>query len=504
MGVSHSKRLANTTLFKPKEYTIQARVGEQIPLTAHIIPYTKTLGKEAIELYESTQNKKALPWQQNLLNDILAIDDNGLYIHQTYGFSVPRRNGKSEVIEIRCLWGLVNGESIYFTSHRQDLASYFFEKMVQYLSEAGYELDKDYFIVRTAGKEEITFNADLGSGRLRFKSRTTRGALGQGYDVLIVDEAQEYTEDQETALKYIVTDSANSQIIMCGTPPTAVSVGTVFTQYRKFVLSTQTFGSGWAEWSLQNAVEDITNTDYWYLTNPSLGYFLTERNILKETTSNPMDFNIQRLGVWMEFDLKSIISLAEWNACRVDRIPALLNDYYLGIRFSPEAENPNVCLSIAIRTKTRIEGRYKIFTECIDCRPFIEGLNWLVPYISNDKVKEIYYDGQLGQKALEELCRDLKISKKLHEIKVREVVYANVSYEQAIISKSTIHKEQPSVTQVITATEHRQIGSNGGYGFRCLKEGADISIMNSIILAHYGCSEAQKEKNKPKKQKIIT
>ena len=68
------------------------------------------------------------------------------------------------------------------------------------------------------------------------------------------DEAQEYTADQETALKYIVTDSKNPQTIMCGTPPTAVSAGTVFVKLRQLILSGESEDAGWAEWSVISTI----------------------------------------------------------------------------------------------------------------------------------------------------------------------------------------------------------------------------------------------------------
>ena len=45
---------------------------------------------------------------------------------------------------------------------------------------------------------------------INFRTRSSKGGLGEGYDLLVIDEAQEYTTDQETALKYIVTDSKKS------------------------------------------------------------------------------------------------------------------------------------------------------------------------------------------------------------------------------------------------------------------------------------------------------
>ncbi len=53
--------------------------------------------------------------------------------------------------------------------------------------------------------------------------------------MLIIDEAQEYTIDQESSLKYVILASKNTQVIMLGTPPTAVSHGTVFQKLRKIL-----------------------------------------------------------------------------------------------------------------------------------------------------------------------------------------------------------------------------------------------------------------------------
>ena len=94
---------------------------------------------------------------------------------------------------------------------------------------------------------------------------------GEGFDLLVIDEAQEYTTEQESALKYTVTDSSNPITIMCGTPPTPVSNGTVFTNYRKTCLFGKGKYSGWAEWSVSEEKE-IDDVEAWYNSNPSMGY----------------------------------------------------------------------------------------------------------------------------------------------------------------------------------------------------------------------------------------
>jgi hypothetical protein len=58
---------------------------------------------------------------------------------------------------------------------------------------------------------------------------------------------------------------------------------------------------------------------------------------------------------------------------------------------------------------------------------------------------------------------------------------------------------QPSLTQIVSNCERRVIGSNGGYGYRSILEGADVSLLDSAILAHWLCAQ-----NKPAKRQKIT
>ena len=94
-----------------------ARLGRQTPTQALVLPYDETKGGEAVELYEQG-GRTAMDWQKVLLYDMMAVDDDGLWVHSKSGLSVPRRNGKSEVDKMRELWGLFHGEHILHTAHR--------------------------------------------------------------------------------------------------------------------------------------------------------------------------------------------------------------------------------------------------------------------------------------------------------------------------------------------------------------------------------------------------
>ena len=65
-----------------------------------IAPYQKTLSDEAVKFYERT-GLSCYEWQKNLLDPIMAGDEDGLWVHQKFGYVIPRRNGKTEVIYIK-------------------------------------------------------------------------------------------------------------------------------------------------------------------------------------------------------------------------------------------------------------------------------------------------------------------------------------------------------------------------------------------------------------------
>ncbi|MCD7906162.1 MAG: hypothetical protein LUH04_00380, partial [Clostridium sp.] len=106
--------------------------------------------------------------------------------------------------------GLQQGESILHTAHRTTTSHAARERLCSLLDKVKIE----YKAIRATGRENIRLAA--GEGRLEFRTRSSKGGLGEGFDLLVIDEAQEYTNDQESALKYVVTDSRNPQILFCG------------------------------------------------------------------------------------------------------------------------------------------------------------------------------------------------------------------------------------------------------------------------------------------------
>lgn len=467
--------------------------GRQSPTNSVTLPYQETCGQAAIDLYEST-GRRAQEWQKLLVYHILAGNKDGLWTHTKYGYSVPRRNGKNEIAAIRELYGLKHGERILHTAHRTTTSSSASRRLAALLDAAGYteiarpkkneRYDRHYTYAKQLGLERITLLSP-GGGVCDFRTRSSKGGLGEGFDLLVIDEAQEYTDDQESALKYVVTDSRNPQTIFCGTPPTPLSSGTVFLKMRSAALQGGMPNTGWAEWSVERQT-DPKDRDAWYETNPSLGTILTERAIADEIGGDAVDFNIQRLGLWLRYNQKSAISQSEWDALQCKALPALEGKLYAGIKFGKDGKN--VALSIAAKTD---DGR--VFIEAVDCRPVRAGRAWLLAFLQKAELAGVAVDGAGGQQLLADDMKEARLKVPVLPT-VKQIVTANAAFEQAVFSKTVCHMGQPALTQAATNCEKRAIGSGGGFGYRSILEGADIALLDSAILAYWQCSNSKKQR----------
>lgn len=469
---------------------MEVRYGRQTPTSSVVLPYTNTQGEQAIELYKQT-GRDPQPWQEALVYDIRAVDSDGIFVHSKFGYQVPRRNGKGEILTIIELHDLFSCRKVLHTAHRATTSSSAALRLATLLRDMGYAevqrihqgetYEKAYVYAKQFGLEKITL-LDTG-GTVDFRTRTAKGGLGEGFDTLIIDEAQEYTDDQQSSLQYVVTDSVNPQIIMCGTPPTMVSSGTVFQKMRNDCLGGKTEDTGWAEWSV-DYLADCNDVDLWYECNPAMGYHLNEKKIRAENKSDELDYNIQRFGYWAKHNLKSVISVTDWSGLKCKTKPELTGNLYVGVKFS------SLTASLSIASKTK-DG--KIFFEAVDCQSIRNGNTWMVQFLDKVRPAVIVIDGSGAQNLLKQELEAQKIRNSILPT-VKEVIIANAKFEQLMYAEEICHMDQPSLTQVATNCEKRSIGSGGGFGYRAQFPQMEIGLLDSAILAIWQCSEGKEKK----------
>lgn len=464
---------------------MEKRIGRQEPTAHFALPYEQTDGADAVKLYELT-GRKVFEWQQIITYDLLARNKDGLWTHTKYGYEVPRQNGKGEILIIRELYGLAIGERILHTAHLVQTAHKAWERLCGILDL----LEVPYHSIKAKGQELIDLTD---GGRIEFRTRTEKGGLGESYDLLVIDEAQEYQITHESALQYVISASSNPQTIMCGTPPTPISSGTVFKNYRLSVLSGNAEDSGWAEWSVDD-MSDVHDRDLWYMCNPSLGLKLTERTVAAEAgagNDKTIDFNIQRLGLWIKYNQQSAILKSDWDTILTHSLPKLTGKMCIGIKFNKNGES--VSLAMAAKADDRI------FFEVIGNHHVRDGNDWILMFLAKAQkgIKKIVIDGAGGQQLLADELKEEKI-KNVYAPKVPDVIKANAAFERNLYDKKLLRMDQPGLTKVATNCEKRVIGSKGGFGYQSIYESRDISLLDAVILACWGSEEFPE----PRRQKI--
>ncbi len=163
----------------------ETKLGRQTPTRSLVLPYRETLGQETVDLYNST-GRSAQEWQALLLYDLLAVNEDGLFVHTKFGYAVPRRIGKNEVAAMRELWGLQKGEHILHTAHRTTTSRSAWERLKALLDDAGI-VHKD---AGALGQEKIVVKET--GGRIDFRTRS-----GKGIEPIRSPNEREYEKKRE-------------------------------------------------------------------------------------------------------------------------------------------------------------------------------------------------------------------------------------------------------------------------------------------------------------------
>ena len=269
-------------------------------------------------------------WQQLVLSDWLSLDGFGLWASLTAGLSCPRQNGKNGILEVRELFGMVGrGEKILHTAHEVKTArkafkrlQHFFGRQVNDPAAKFPELNARVVELRNVNGQEAIFLDNGGSVEIVARSKNS----GRGFtaDVLVMDEAQEMSDEDLEAL--MPTTSAaplgNPQWIFTGTPPGPKANGEVFTRTRTDALSENPVRICWHEWSAcdpdQREHVDPDDRAVWHASNPALGGRLQVAVVEGERSRFSLEgFLRERLGVWDNPDLggDQVIPFGSWLRC---------------------------------------------------------------------------------------------------------------------------------------------------------------------------------------------
>ena len=275
--------------------------------------------------------------------------------------------------------------------------------------------------------------------------------------------------------------SGNQQVIYCGTPPMAESVGQVFSRSRKQILSGK--AGAWTEWGVEK-LTDKEDREAWYKANPSLGEFLLPSAVEAEATSLSIDnFNRMRLGWWSGVEDKRAIDQKTWDSLFTEK-PDFDDTYkpVYAVKFSPDRSDYSLAVAQPLK-----DG--KIHIEIIMQRPMSEGWaklsKWLIDRWRN--CAQIIIDGATGQAILyEELTRAGVAPKKIIQPNMKEIVAAHQFIYEAIQRGEFSHYNQPILNHTIRITKQRQMGRYGGFGWESMTKALSTAAIDASTFAFWG------------------
>ena len=480
-------------------------VGNQTPTYSWCASYTRSEGKLASALADA-YGLPPHPWQRTILDDWLALDDGGHLLNSLCVLPVSRQNGKTGVCDPRETWGLVHrGEWILHTAQEYQTAKKAFDRLrVKFGDRANDPLARYPELNAMVSRYTTSANQmvlDLKNGaHIEFRTRGSNSDMGRGgtFDLVVIDEAQSYTDAQDAALSPLnsAAPHGSPQTILMGTvpDPTAAYKGEKFSTIRSGLHNEPYDGACIHEWSVRE-VGDVTDVARWYEANPNLGYELLESALLKDSrTMNKDTFAREHLGWWPETTSASApISTRDWDACKNEH-PQRGGIVCYAVKFSPDG-------SVGTLAACH-RGDGSPFVYVVDSRSLSHGIGWFVEKLSGlaGDAAQIVIDGQSNAQALTERLLSAGVSSRcIVRPRTADVISACSGIANAVRERQVTHYGQPALDVSATQSRRRRIGSNGGWGFAST-DTADATLIESCALAYWA---AMTTKRDPSRKAVV-
>lgn len=407
-------------------------------------------------------------WQELVLQSALGERTDGSWAAQRVGLSVPRQNGKSQLMVARALAGaLIFGEKkIIISAHQADTARESFAKLVELLDADGNEwlrsrLDPKHGrdgVMSAFARESVKFK---NGAQIQFKARTLAGGRGFSSDCLLLDEAQRLNQAAWVSINSTMSARPNPQVWLLGTPPTPEDDGAVFESVRVSAMEGVSNTSAWLEWSLdadhpvylaaraalvsapRTWTPEVVEACWW--SNPAWNTRINDEVVQGEfETYTPEQFALDRLGMWAsELRASRLITSDEWRSTDTTVAPEGIRSF--GVAFNLDGDRMALAGSVKHGDGVHVEVVDAMTGEI---EAGVESLaDWL--FDRWKQVAMIAISGQSGSAALEQALLDRGVPQRMiHVLSAPEVFAANGMFYDAVKDSAAAVRrgETPQVT----------------------------------------------------------
>lgn len=442
------------------------------------------------------------PWQVDTVVDAMRFDPiTDKWQTPRVAVSVPRQNGKGaliEAIEVAFLLGVYpEAKLLIHSAHEFKTAKNGFDRILALVesNDTLLQAKKEGRLkvgISTA-REYISYTDKKGVTRtIKFLARSKGSGRGFSADILILDEAQELSDQVFAAILPTVSARPNPQIWLFGTPPDHTMNGEVFARFREVAMSKADARLSYFEWSASDE-DDFSDASVWAACNPAYGLRIGEDGIRDEYFSMDEDqFCRERLGMWDGAGSLSVIPEDTWAALAAETDPD--GRVAFAIDISPDRSRA----SIGVAGYIGDEGR--VMVQAIENR---KGTGWVVPRLA-ELTKRWPYVAVIVDSggAAASLLPDLKKAriKKVVTIGTPEVVRAcGAFYDAAVGSPGGVdsdgveslpvpaylaHPDQPVLNEALASARKRDLGN--AWAWHRKSATTDITPLVAVTFALHG------------------
>lgn len=422
------------------------------------------------------------PWQETVLRTWMRVDDSGRWAAGRWAVAVPRQNGKNalvEILEIYC--AALLGLKILHTAHEVKTTVKAFNRVVSFFETADME-SRVKSTTHGRGEQAIILN---NGGSIEFIARTKNSGRGFTVDMLVFDEAQEFTEDAQAALLPTISaaPSGDPVQVILGTPPSESVNGEVFQRVHALAHEQIDPRLAWCEWAVTGDI-DVSDRELWAATNPALGRRLLEPTVEDEFGSFSREyFARERLGMWASDSELSVIPQADWDQCLIGEAPDA-QITAIGLDMNPE----RTAMVIAVAVKTEA-GTHVELARVDEPDSTVELVNW----ISQRARRRIpvVVDAYSPARSLEPGLKQKKA--RTFALSGNELMQACGGFHDAVVNDKTVtHIGQEQLTASLMSAKRHAIGDAGGWKWSRKRLDSDLTPLMAVTCAWFGAEKFAK------------
>lgn len=415
-------------------------------------------------------------WQQYALKVSLSTGQDDLFRSTEVGLVLPRQNGKTEILLVRELAGLIlfDEELILHSAHEYKSAAEAFMRIRAAIENSPYE--SEFKPPRTSHGEESIETKD--GKRLRFVARSRGSARGFTADCLVLDEAMFLAEQSLAAMLFTLSARPNPQIWYASSAGQEDSE--VLRRLRERAVSIQSGSTGpqrftYLEWSADpSAASD--DEEAWHVANPAMPGRVSPQWV-RETELSAMsdiEFRRERMGIWDDAETLAVIPYEVW-ANDIDRTVKASGPLTFAVDVTPERNAASISMACILPGGLRM-------VEVIESMP---GANWAVSRLielnAKHNPKAVIVDSAGPAATFIPALEDAGVP--VEVVSARDVASACGMFYDSAMDGILRHIDQPVLTAAVHAAKKRPLGDAWAWHRR---DNTDISSLVAATLALFG------------------